>query len=371
MHDRELTDAFNAAEFGRYIRSRWKTIAASVTAAVVLAAGASLILPKRYTATASLTIEISAGADPRAAAAISPVYLESLKTYERFASSDTIFLEAINALGIRSRFPRSTVESLKASALRITKPASTRVLEISATLDDAVAAQRLANYIAQKTVELNRSLETRSARDAATDAEAILKAASERLARANRARAIFSETQQVDSLAAEIDNMAELRFDLARDLQEAKSTLREFEARERREAGGSSAEAEAAQARISTIEQQDAALAKAIKAKSPVLERLKERRDELDSEQRAARAELEAAKNRLSEAHASIAYHGDRISILDPGIVPERPSFPNPVLNVAVALLLSLAGAVSWIAFRYGYDRSKVEPVKRSYSFAD
>ena len=35
------------------------------------------------------------GTDPRAAIAISQVYLESLKTYESFASSDTLFLQAL------------------------------------------------------------------------------------------------------------------------------------------------------------------------------------------------------------------------------------------------------------------------------------
>src|SRR5581483_10609458 len=184
----ELPVEFESEDFARYALSLWKPVTATVAAAVLLAAGVSLVLPRRYTAMASLMIELPAGSDPRAVAALSPVYLESLKSYERFASSDTIFLDAIKQLGIRDRLPGKSVESLKRSILRISKPASTRVLEISATLESAEKAQQLASYIAERTVDLNRSLQKRSAHDVASDAESIYDAAAGRLQRANAAR---------------------------------------------------------------------------------------------------------------------------------------------------------------------------------------
>ncbi len=65
--------------------------------AVVLAAAvavvACLVLPKQYTATATLVIE-PPGGDPRSATAVSSIYLESLKSYETFASSDSLFAKA-------------------------------------------------------------------------------------------------------------------------------------------------------------------------------------------------------------------------------------------------------------------------------------
>ena len=78
-------DAFRY--FG-YLRLRWRFVAASCLTAIVVATAVSLLLPREYTATARILIESPAGADPRSAVAVSPIYLESLKTYEHFAGSD-------------------------------------------------------------------------------------------------------------------------------------------------------------------------------------------------------------------------------------------------------------------------------------------
>jgi uncharacterized protein involved in exopolysaccharide biosynthesis len=47
-------------------------------------------------------------------------------------------------------------------------------------------------------------------------------------------------------------------------------------------------------------------------------------------------------ENRLREARGDAGYRGERLKIIDPGIVPERPSSPNLPLNLAAALLLGL-----------------------------
>src|SRR5580692_5524285 len=103
--------------------------------------------------------------DPRAGLAVSPVYLESLKTYENYATSDTLFSQALDTLGLRKRYPNRSVESLKRQVLSVSKPATTRVIEISATMDDPLEAKRLAQFVAEQTVRLNRSLEQHSGDD--------------------------------------------------------------------------------------------------------------------------------------------------------------------------------------------------------------
>jgi uncharacterized protein involved in exopolysaccharide biosynthesis len=366
----ELPNEFDAAGFGCQALGMWKPAAAAVAIAVVLSAGLSLLLPRRYTATASLMIELPAGSDPRAAASLSPVYLESLKTYEHFASSDTIFLDAIDRLGIRSHFPGKSIESMKRSVLRISRPASTRVLEISATLDNPESARRLARYVAERTVDLNRSLELRSAHDIASDAESIYRAAFDRLQRADQARDEFSRAHQIEPMAGAVDNLIELRFNLQRDLQETRASLSEFEARAKAGAGGED-DIAGARARIAAIEQQDEAMAGRIRKESAQVEQLKARREQLDAEQKAARAETETTKTRLNEARASLAYQGERLSVLDPGIVPERPSFPNVPLNIAVAFVLSLTGSLLWIAWRSSGHRSELAPPARRREAAD
>ena len=93
-----MSEPFDAYRYIGYLRSRWRWIAASAALAAVLAAAASLVMTPQYTATARLVIEPPAGADLRAAMAVSPIYLESLKTYEHFAESDSLFQKAVAAL---------------------------------------------------------------------------------------------------------------------------------------------------------------------------------------------------------------------------------------------------------------------------------
>src|SRR3954469_12901436 len=114
-----MRDGFDALEFAAYIHTRWRSILICCAAAVVLSLIGSLFLPKRYTATASLMIQPPAGLDPRAATAVSPVYLESLKTFEHVASSDTLFLKALDHLHIRGKYAGTSIESLKRSVLEI------------------------------------------------------------------------------------------------------------------------------------------------------------------------------------------------------------------------------------------------------------
>src|SRR4051794_1257278 len=89
-------DRLDLLSFASYLGTRWRLVAITCVVALVAAGVGSLLMPKKYTATASLLIEPPAGNDPRGATAISPVYVESLKTYERFALSDTLFLQALN-----------------------------------------------------------------------------------------------------------------------------------------------------------------------------------------------------------------------------------------------------------------------------------
>ena len=149
-------------EFLEYVWRRRMMLAGVCLTALAIAGGVSLLLTPRYTATASVLIESPGGNDPRAATAVSPVYLESLKTYEMLASSDTLFARALDDLQLRRKYPNASIESLKRRILSFNKPANTSIIEISATLDDPRQAQALAQYIAEHTVALNANLDDRS-----------------------------------------------------------------------------------------------------------------------------------------------------------------------------------------------------------------
>ena len=128
--------------------------AAACATAVLLSLGISLLLPKRYTATATIVIEPPGGNDVRAATSVSPVYLESLKTYERFAASDSLFARAAEKFGLQRTDP-SSIESLKQRVLKVVKLRDTKILEISATLPDPKLAQGFVQYLAKETVNMS------------------------------------------------------------------------------------------------------------------------------------------------------------------------------------------------------------------------
>ena len=84
---------------------------------MLLALGVSLLLPKQYTATASIVIEPPGGSDARLTTAVSAMYLESLKTYELFGNSETLFARAAEKFHLRSSDSQS-LESLQHRVLK-------------------------------------------------------------------------------------------------------------------------------------------------------------------------------------------------------------------------------------------------------------
>ena len=82
--------------------------------AIVAALATGLLLPKRYTATATILIDPPAGGDPRIATAVSTVYLESLKTYELLATNDQLFVRA--AATVPSSRPRRIAHRIAETA---------------------------------------------------------------------------------------------------------------------------------------------------------------------------------------------------------------------------------------------------------------
>src|ERR1700683_787582 len=117
-----MRNGSDGLEFARYLWRRRALVAITAATALAMAGAASLLLPARYTATASILIEPPGGNDPRSATAVSTVYLESLKTYERMASSDTLFEHALDDLCIRQRYPGVSTETLKRRILEVSKP---------------------------------------------------------------------------------------------------------------------------------------------------------------------------------------------------------------------------------------------------------
>jgi capsule polysaccharide export protein KpsE/RkpR len=346
-----MNGMFDALEFVEYVRKRWLTIAIACGVAVTVVLTVSLTLPKRYTSTASILIQAPAGNDPRAATAVSPVYLESLKSFETLASSDTLFAQALAALQVREGSGGS-FSSLKKQVLKITKPSNTAIIEIAATLRDPRKAQGVAQFIAEHTVKLSRSLDERTSNDLETAFQSQLNSAVLRYTKAREALAAFAASQPMAELENDVREGTELTLGLDRDLQAARMDLAEYAAQ-----GSSPNQIPSTKARIASIESQLRTLREGLTEKNLQLDQRKFRRAVLENEEHSAQTAWEAANTRMNEMLTSAEFRGERLQILDPGTIPDQPSSPNTSLNIAAALLLSLAASILWLIIRFSHSR--------------
>ena len=69
-----MSDSFDAYELIAYLRGRWKFVPLACVAAAIAALAGSVLLPKKYSATASILIAPPATSDPLSAIFPSAVY---------------------------------------------------------------------------------------------------------------------------------------------------------------------------------------------------------------------------------------------------------------------------------------------------------
>jgi uncharacterized protein involved in exopolysaccharide biosynthesis len=366
-----MPDPFDLYEYASWLQSRWKFWLVACSVAVALALIVSLILPKRYTAVASLMIEAPAGNDPRSSTVVSPIYLESLKTYEHFASSDTLFARAVDHVHLRDSFGGVPIESVKRSVLKVSKVRDTKILEINATLADPKQAQALVHYLAEETVNLNRSMAQQSDQELVRDAQTNLDSSTAQLAEA-RAALDRGLKEDVDGLRQEVESVSDLRAAARKELLEAQSSEAEYVARgksptdtrDAAEAAFVRRELAAVRARIALLAGQIAELDRELTRKQALLGIRTGKRDELEARLKSATTAYETAATRLRDIRGNAGYRGERLQIVDPGVVPQRPSFPNLPLNVGAALLLAVVICWAYLTTAFGFRRG-ARPVFR------
>jgi len=369
--------SFNAFEYVHYVRSRWRFPAIAVAVALVLSLGVSLLLPKRYTAIASIVIDPPAGEDARMAVAVSTMYLESLKTFEAFASSDSLFTRAIQHFHMGEGVFAEPSESLKRRVLRVTKVRDTRILEIRATLPDAKQAQALAQYVAEETVNLSRANNLASDREVSDQAQKQFEAAKAKFDQVQAEWARYMAGESAEALEKEVESVAGLQGTIREQLMSANADVAEYESREKAMAAGGTEDSRkelafvrqglgGTRARAAMLAKQNEELRSEAAAKRHLLEQRKSERDVLIAKFKTAQSNFDEASSRLRGSLSLTGLHGERLHVVDPGIVPQRPSAPNVVLNVLAALLIALVVSLVYltISFNYQVRRSaEYEPV--------
>jgi len=337
-----MPETFDLDQYFSHLRARWRVIALSCGLAALLAFGLTLLREKQYTATASLVIEPPAGSDLRAAMAVSPIYLESLRTYEHFALSDELFQRAIDRFDLRAQAPQRSVESWKSGILRADIPRNTKILELSVTLPDPEQAHAMAGFLAAEVVQLNRDISGQGDQELIEDAGRQLEDSRAARDKTEQAWTRFIAEQPIEPLEGEIDALETRQYYLERALLEARAGGANNEGSAVTEAPQS---ARAAESTVSRFQKQLADLEQELAAKRALLEQRVAAKEQLEQQRASAIATHESVLARATEIKGSVGYRGERLRVVDRGMVPETPSSPSLFLNVLAALLF--AGVLS------------------------
>jgi uncharacterized protein involved in exopolysaccharide biosynthesis len=111
-------------------------------------------------------------------------------------------------------------------------------------------------------------------------------------------------------------------------------------------------EAGNARARLAEVRRQLADLNRQTDEREKVLGTRQAHRDRLEADRQAGQTALAAIDARLRDARGERGFRGERLQVIDPGIVPERPSSPNIPLNIVVALMAGLALPILYFTLR-------------------
>ena len=286
----------------------------------------------------------------------------------------------MNELGIRDPNRPEPLSSLKKGILSVEIPRNTKILKISVKLTDPEKAQQLASFIAHETVNLNeRSIadsdKAQTVRIEELRAEARRRvqqaeAASIELAKGGSTEGLLEEVQAlIDSrsmLQEEIFYAQDLRAELAR--EGSRQSVGPETSEARRDAPGEALAA--AQERLARLRSQMSELDREIATKRRTLTSMETRREAGDAERSTAWAVLKEAEARLELAQATVAARGERLQVIDPGVVPERHTSPNIPLNLIVALLFGAIASLVYLTIEFSLVLRKAESRRQSIRVA-
>jgi uncharacterized protein involved in exopolysaccharide biosynthesis len=354
-----MGDSLDAFRYISYLRARWRWIALSAGVAVALALAISFAMTNQYTATARLLIEPPAGTDLRSAMAVSPIYLESLKTYEQLAASDSQFQKAVQRFGLGN----GPIESVKRRVLKVQVVRNTRVMEIAVTLPDPKKAQAMAQFLAEATVELNRSSVAENDQDLIGGFVAQEREARARLTEAENQWTHVVATEPVEALQAAIEQAADSRAKLQEQIQSAELQIADVAERLKQAPAGEQVELRReesnARARATETRKQVQEFDRQNAERERLLATRQAHRDKLEADRKAAQTALAAVEAKLREARSETGYRGERLKMIDPGIIPQRPSSPNIPLNVLGALLAGLVLPILYLTLEMAYQEQR------------
>jgi uncharacterized protein involved in exopolysaccharide biosynthesis len=333
-----MHESFDIFEYVDFLRSRWKFLGLACGVAIVAGLATGFLLPKRYTSTATILIDPPAAGDPRIATAVSTVYLESLKTYELLATNDQLFSRAAENFRLRD-YDSSPIEALKRRVLEVDKLHDTRALQITVTLPEAAKAQAMAQYIAEGVVELSRSGGKEADEARIQDAAKAAEIERARLSAAETAWQKVAGAQSTEALRLEVSDDSDLKSRLEEQLLDDQSA--------------------ASPSRAALLRRRIGELTLAMHQKSQELAQQSAREEDLQAVWTAARASYDASVQRLTDLRGNQGTRSEWLRLVDPGIVPQRPSSPNVPLILIGALSMALFGSLLYLTISFSLIRGR------------
>jgi len=337
-----------------FVLAHWRFPAVVVAAAALLTFAVSELLPRRYTATTTVIIDPPATSDVRSAASLNPAYLDSLRTFEHFFTSDALFQEA--AARFHIDLHKDNIENVRARALKVTQQHETRILEISATLRDPAAACELARFITERSIASSREQAVASDRESMSNLNAESERARAELERAQAEWLRASEGDTPDSIQTALDSKISLESDMRTRQNEAEADAEEWRIRARDGNPGdrdyANTQAQAAAARRDDYAKHGDRIAAEIVRDRTLLAARSSRLTLASTQLDLARKAFENAQTRTRDFAAVAGMRTERMRMIDPGVVPRKPSSPKVLLNTVAAILLSSCLAIGWLVFR-------------------
>jgi uncharacterized protein involved in exopolysaccharide biosynthesis len=350
-------NSFDAKSFAVWCGARWRFCTLAIGLALAITLTVSLLQTKQYTSTAAILIGAPANNDPRAFTAMNPTYLDSLRVWERVTSSDSLFLQALEKVPVPG-----PAGSVKQRILRVTKPAGMALLEISITLPDPRKAQALAQTLAELTVAQSHSADDQVGTEIGVDYREQKELAEARVAKAVQGREALAKSAPVEALQSELTAASELRARLDTEIALVRADAESARATQN-ESGLLSAAA-----RLNSLERQGASAASAVSSVAARLETAKNQRNMADAELQSARTALDTLDGFLIQTGAESKFRGERLRLVDTGVVPKQPSSPNMLINLIAALTASGLGCLIYLALAFGLRRDSHDRAERLYS---
>ncbi len=356
----------------RYVAARWRYLLTVIGCAAALAFVVSELMPRRYTATATVIIDPPAASDPRASAALNPTYLASLSTFERFFTSDTLFQQAAGRFHLD--IADNDIETLRRRVLKVSMQRDTRILEVSATLPDPVVARSLVQFITEQSIAASHAGAIGADHEALETMNAELDRARTRFekARTQWERVTRNDTpsSDEDSLEAAIGLQSEIR----RLENEAGAETADWQARAQdgvpvdREYART--QARAAAARRDHYAAREAQIASEIAADDKLLATNSAALTTASAELDSSRKELESIQAHMRDLTAMAGTRTERMRIIDRGVAPRRPSSPNVLFSTIAAALLAACLGAAWLALRADEPRPRPAVIRNAQRLA-